>query len=57
MDEAAAGTPDGDPGSTGLQTAQQRANELLRAGQDAITRALSNNSTQYLNSMRQEGGQ
>ena len=48
---------DGDPGGNGLQEARDRANDLLQAGQDAIARALSGNSSEYLSSMRQEGGQ
>lgn len=48
---------EGDPGADSLQMAQDKANALLRAGQDAINRALSRDSTQFLNAMRQEGGQ
>ena len=46
-----------DPPADELQATQDRANELLRDAQSAIDRALSSDSTQYLNVMRQEGGE
>ena len=46
----------GDP-PTGSQELAERAERLLRAGEDIISRALSADSEQFLAENRQQGGQ
>jgi hypothetical protein len=45
------------PGGDGLHDIQQRAQDLLDAGDEAINRALSGDSTRFLRANRQLGGQ
>jgi hypothetical protein len=47
----------GRPDSDGLSDARRTGEELLSAGDEAIARALSGNSEQFLRANRQEGGQ
>ena len=47
----------GPEGSEDLDAARNAGQEFLRAGQDAIRRALSGNSQAFLDANRQQGGQ
>ena len=45
------------PGDDGLDSARTGAERLLQAADDAIARALSGDSAQFLRATRQSGGQ
>ena len=47
----------GEPGGDELAEAQQKLNALLASGDDAIASALSDDSTAFLASTQQRGGQ
>jgi len=47
----------GDPGFAGLAAARTEAGNLAAAGRDAIRRALSESSTEFLRASRQQGGE
>ncbi len=49
--------PFGNGNGSESEDRRQEANRLLRASSDAINRALSNDSQQFLDSNRQRGGQ
>lgn len=51
------GTPPGTDEGDSLDAARSRADQLLRAADDAIARALSGNSERFLEATRQSGGQ
>ena len=49
--------PTGNDASDGLDRIRARADRLLEASDEAITRALSENSVRFLEATRQSGGQ
>ena len=52
-----AGTPPGSDEGDNLDAVRSHADQLLRAADDAIARALSGNSERFLEATRQSGGQ
>ncbi len=56
-DDRMSGGPGGGPGGEGLEATRSQAERLLRAGDDAIQRALSGDSEEFLRSSRQQSGE